>query len=308
VLRVARCDGTTLHLAATSAAESGSERTCTSAGCLFGAPLPIVNPGTPATSTCIVNTLTADASGTSDCAAGRIDARVPLASGIHLAGDTLFRCLVGETTPAGETCGSDAECGPGGVCPTGTQPCPICIGPAGGASTCHGGPNDGLACTPGTTTPGEAYPTSHDCPPAPGDSIGAIAIALAQTTEEAALRAVPSGTQRNVFCGYCRDADDTLAFTNPARACASDAECSQPFEACEQNESGAFAAGGGRAATVSMQGARAGDLRDRQPHSATLVSVFCVPPTFEPVVDNAANLPGPGAVSLPGAAQLLPAP
>jgi len=231
--------------------------------------------------------------------------QVTLASDIHIGSDSLFDCLVGDTTPPGEACGSDADCGPGGLCPTGIQPCPICVGPSDGPTACHGGPNDGLACTPGTSTPGAAYPTSHDCPPPPAQSIGAIVVPLAQTTEETTLSARRSGTQRFVFCGYCRDADESLAFAEPAVACTSDDECSQPFEACEQNAQGAFAAGGGRASTISLRGSPGGDLRDGQPHAATLVSAFCVPPTFDPLIDAAANLPGPGAVSLPGSSQIL---
>jgi hypothetical protein len=96
-----------------------------------------------------------------------------------------------------------------------------------------------------------------------------------------------------------------LAFAEPAVACTSNDECSQPFEACEQNAQGAFAPGGGRASTVSLRGSRIGDLRDGQPHPATLVSAFCVPPTFDPLIDAAANLPGPGAVSLPGSSQIF---
>ena len=41
-------------------------------------------------------------------------------------------------------------------------------------------------------------------------------------------------------------------------------------------------------------------------HPSTLVSVFCVPPTFNPAIDAAADLPGPGAVALPDMVQLLP--
>src|SRR5207249_10137267 len=39
---------------------------------------------------------------------------------------------------------------------------------------------------------------------------------------------------------------------------------------------------------------------------STLVSIFCIQPTFNATVDAAGDLPGPGAVSLPGTAQLLP--
>ena len=38
----------------------------------------------------------------------------------------------------------------------------------------------------------------------------------------------------------------------------------------------------------------------------TLVSIFCIPPSFTQTVDAAADLPGPGAVAIPGMAQALP--
>ena len=53
-------------------------------------------------------------------------------------------------------------------------------------------------------------------------------------------------------------------------------------------------------------GAPAGTLSDGAGHASTLVSIFCIQPTFNATVDAAGDLPGPGAVSLPGTAQLLP--
>ena len=38
----------------------------------------------------------------------------------------------------------------------------------------------------------------------------------------------------------------------------------------------------------------------------TLVSIFCIPPSFSPAVDAAADLPGPGAVALQGTVVLTP--
>jgi hypothetical protein len=54
-------------------------------------------------------------------------------------------------------------------------------------------------------------------------------------------------------------------------------------------------------------GAPAGDLTDSAPHASTLVSIFCIPPTFNATIDAAANLPGPGAVALPGSSELCSA-
>jgi len=50
----------------------------------------------------------------------------------------------------------------------------------------------------------------------------------------------------------------------------------------------------------------AGDVSDGMGHASTLVSIFCIQPTFNATVDAAGDLPGPGAVSLPGTAQLVP--
>ena len=47
-------------------------------------------------------------------------------------------------------------------------------------------------------------------------------------------------------------------------------------------------------------------MSDGVGHTSTLVSIFCVPPTFTGAVDTAGDLPGPGAVALFGTAQLLP--
>ena len=39
-----------------------------------------------------------------------------------------------------------------------------------------------------------------------------------------------------------------------------------------------------------------------------LVSNFCIPPTGSLALDNLANLPGPGSLSLPGNAQFFAVP
>jgi hypothetical protein len=56
---------------------------------------------------------------------------------------------------------------------------------------------------------------------------------------------------------------------------------------------------------VSETGLRPGDLTGRTALTARLVSVFCVPPTYNGLVDGSADLPGPGAVCLFGASQLV---
>jgi len=75
---------------------------------------------------------------------------------------------------------------------------------------------------------------------------------------------------------------------------------------CEQRDAGAFGPAGGGVKTINETGAPAGNLTNGLGHASTLVSRFCIPPTFNPTVDSAGDLPAPGAVALPGTAQLKP--
>jgi hypothetical protein len=52
--------------------------------------------------------------------------------------------------------------------------------------------------------------------------------------------------------------------------------------------------------TITEIGTPAGSLDDFAAHQGTMVSVFCIPPSFNPIIDPNADIPGPGAVSLPG--------
>ena len=134
---------------------------------------------------------------------------------------------------------------------------------------------------------------------------------------------------QNVFCGFCGvqlgtsfglcvgGANDGKTCNDVAQCrpggsctgpfpCTSNADCAGhgTLTACKQRTGGAF--GNGGATTISETGMPAGDTTDRLLHAARLVSVFCIPSTFNGIVDTASDLPGPGAVSLPGSAQLLP--
>jgi hypothetical protein len=110
-----------------------------------------------------------------------------------------------------------------------------------------------------------------------------------------------------VFCGFCFDPDFNLAFANPPAPCTSDAECvarGDNFTSCRQQSNGAFR--NAFATTITETGTAPGmSLADGLPHAATLVSVFCVPPSYDPIVDPSGELPGPGAVSLPDVSQLI---
>src|SRR6185295_9668300 len=114
-----------------------------------------------------------------------------------------------------------------------------------------------------------------------------------------------------VFSGYCRDAGGTGAFegTSPATAhqcwengMAVNPACSGTFESCEQRNNGAFGPSGGNNRTIVAIGNGSSLLGG--PTQGTLVSIFSIPPTFNATVDAAGDLPGPGAVALPGTATL----
>ena len=69
-----------------------------------------------------------------------------------------------------------------------------------------------------------------------------------------------------------------------------------------QTHAGVF--GRANAQCFRETGSPAGDLTDGMPHAATEGTVFCIPQTANQTVNLVADLPGPGATSLPGMAQL----
>ena len=73
-----------------------------------------------------------------------------------------------------------------------------------------------------------------------------------------------------------------------------------------QTHAGAF----GKPATrcITETGMCAGNLTDGMPHAAIEGTVFCIPMTSNGTVNIVADLPGPGATSLPGDAQIVPTP
>jgi len=328
---VSSCTAATGDLTLTNltSADTGSNRNCTSVGCLFGPPLPIPNAVSTPTSVCVVNVVATNASGTANCTTGASHLSLPLSSVLYLDGD-LFPNAPGiqvcpvcnKTCSAGTNlngpCNSDADC-PGGS-----------AGSCAGTDKCHGGPNDGNACvaadsaTLGTTN---SFPTSHDCPPPAVNNIGALPIAFdltTGTTMRTAAANVASG-QNNVFCGFCRDGlngptgggcfagDQSAVCPTPQPpapiACtpATQAtDCPAEYPDCVEKTGGAFGPGGNGAHTITETGSPAGNMTDGAAHASTLASIFCIQPTFNSTVDAAGDLPGPGAVTLSGTAQLLP--
>ena len=242
---------------------------------------------------------------------------------------------------AGAYCTSNAQCAPGTcVDDSRWQPCPIC-NPT--TLKCNGGLNDGHDCTPGTPELSPAFPTSQDCPPPASLVISTAHMPYPLTTGRATLDATDGnfcGWCRDILGdgSGCFDGDPAtypapgqrlcpdsavIPDCQPASyhgglggsisrcgplsmiPCSSDADCYEPYETCEQKDSGAFDRG--EAAHIVTWGSPAGNVSDRGVHDVTVSGVFCAPATFA-VADDHANLPGPGAVSLTGQLRLRPSP
>jgi hypothetical protein len=289
ITNITSCTGQSATLGAATSSDTGSNEDCTAVGCLFGPPLPIPSPATTPTSTCVVNVVATNGMGTLDCNGGAQTLDVPLSSIVYLTGDT--------ATDPSSTLG-------------GIQPCPLCSGGA-----CVGGPNNGLACTAGTTALTPSYPTSNDCPPDPMFNIGTLAIGFSLSTGIVSWTGTPatndSGStvsiQSRVFSGFCRNIN-TGAFQNPAQQCwengmAVGPACTFPADECEQRTNGAFGPNGNASRTITEIGSPQTGIFFG-PAAGTMVSVFSIPQTFDATVDAVGDLPGPGAVALPGSGTL----
>jgi hypothetical protein len=312
ITRTSCCRNKFFALSAATSVDTGSNRNCSAAGCLYGPPLPIVS----GASVCVTNVIASDAAGFGYCDAGSMSIDLPLTSQVRLSLDSLPKRCDGSSggTFPGRKCAVDADCN-GGLCVDDSvdiQPCPIC-NPS--TLVCNGGTNNGLACTPGSLlVTGPQFPTSHDCPLAQAP-IGFLPIPYLLTTGTPSKTSVDLPSQVRVFCGFCGDPANAI-FKNPPVACSSDADCAtittgcgamgtDPCSACKQHTPGAF--GTQAARTITEGGSPAGPIATGgSPAAATLASVFCIPPTFNGTIDGVGDLPGPGAVSIQGTAQLVP--
>jgi len=117
------------------------------ANCFFGPPLPLANAANPATSTCIVNAIAEDVTGTADLLSGGSTANAALQARIYLTGNA-------------------------------TSPCPRCV-----AGVCTAGPRQGLGCSGGVGTKG----TSLECPPDPQQFVGTLPPTLSLNTGTSTL-------------------------------------------------------------------------------------------------------------------------
>jgi len=286
--KVTSCAAGSFNIVNTSLADTAGavhpNRHCSSAGtanpeypgkngCLFGPPLAVPNGASSATSTCVINRVSTNASGTGGCD-GSANESLPLASDLYLTGPT-----------------------------DGLVPCPLCTG-----GTCSAGPNAGQACVAESSPiPGQspaANPTSHDCPPASAAFIGSLPIAFNLSVGTQTKVSQDLSAQPFVFFGFCGQ-QFTPSFANPPVPCTADSQCTvAPNTKCRQRNPGAFTVGNAR--TITMTGLSPSCLADGAAHNLTLVSVFGIPPSYNTTVDGSADLPGPGATSLPGTTQLIP--
>jgi hypothetical protein len=158
-----------------------------------------------------------------------------------------------------------------------TAPCPQCI-----SNLCVGGARAGLACT--TTSTQQL--TTIDCPPSPdgGAYLPEFQVNLEKLTTGTSSKTNPDGI-------FCPDQKTFSAFGTQNRGLRPDGDPTHPPI---------------KIVTISQTGSPAGDVTDNLTHATTLAAVFCIPATGNGLIDGAADLAGPAAVSLPGTMQILP--
>ncbi len=163
------------------------------------------------------------------------------------------------------------------------QPCPRCSAtgtPASpGTGTCDRGPRATLACMTTSSTgytrdcPTGGTDGTHPCTPGggaciDGSHVGPINVNLSPLTTGTATMTNATGA----FCPGQTNASGHLF------GCFGSAACR----------------------TITENGSPAGAISTGVPAPATLASTFCIAGTGNGLVDASADLPGPGAVSLPG--------
>jgi len=170
------------------------------------------------------------------------------------------------TTPGGVFSGGVPLTSTVVVTGNGANPCPDCSGMPGAGTCAAAAANPGAACT-GVNAAGD----SHECLPA-GVGLAPFAVTLSP---------IGTGTQSDTGPSFCPGQDATAPGLN---GCFGDPSCDYI------EERGADAAG------IAPAGGAV---------SGRLASVFCIPATGNGLIDGAADLPGPGATTLPGTLELL---
>jgi len=248
---------------------------CTAEGCLFGPPLPVVNPTLQALNTCVVNRFAADTDGAFDLATGETsDLEISLASNVFLTGPFYFFEKDGDVVL--------------------DQPCPLCTSDGNPANALSGTPENPASgvCSNGANVGGACVTTnstglSRDCPPggvgegAPctpdgtsscthgSTNLGDLAVNLSPLS----TATVSATNADGLFCPGQGGANAGCFGTNVSAE-----ECT----------------------SITEVGSPAGLLSLEVPAAAKLASVFCIPATGDAAVDGAGGLPGPGATTLTG--------
>jgi hypothetical protein len=259
---LANCTGSSCTVFPTDQvpAVNSDEPDCTTTGCNFGTPLPIPNQATPVLSTCVLNTWSAPASGSVNLATGAATLNIPLRSEVYLTANVNQPCPV---------------CRSGGV--------PVSGSPAAPASgTCDRGPRKDQACRTANSNgltrdcPSGGSDAQNPCEPGgatpclDGTFIGPISVDLSPLTTATSTSSDAGG----IFCPQ-------VGQTALQVGCFGKPDCR----------------------SYSETGVLPGPLSTDTAANVTLASTFCIAQTGNPdpsIVDISANLPGPGAVSLPG--------
>src|SRR5262245_7244871 len=251
-----------LNAYATPPAVNSADPDCSTTDCNFGTPLEIPNANLRNLTTCVLNSFQAPATGMVSLVDGTSSTNVVLTSDTYLTGNF-------------------------------DEPCPRCRVGAGGTGAfavgsrqtpatgfCDRGPRKGQACTTtnsiGLTRDCKTggSDATHPCIPAGMDScidgthVGPITVDLSPLTTGSASRTAADGN----FC---------------------------PGQGASPATAGCFAQPSCRSITENGKAAT-GPIAVGTPASATLASVFCIASTPNGLVNFAADLPGPGATSLPG--------
>jgi hypothetical protein len=241
---------------------------------------------------CVVNQVVGAITGTANPDSGSGSSAVKLASKVHTALDNL-------------------------------KPCPRCI-----SGTCNEGPRAGMACTVHGTS-ASFGDTSFDCPPEPGANVSGVnglQINLNPTTGSSSLQPDAGANKctfqvfngKACYCpgqkkpndcddsdnlcpadstgeGTCPTLSDLYCHNDPFFPCQQDADC--PSNDCNLIKP-RKCSGLVNDASLNIVGplTRTGTPSKTNP---TLVSTFCITAVASAAVNNAAGLPGPGALKLP---------
>jgi hypothetical protein len=168
-----------------------------------------------------------------------------------------------------------------------SQPCPKCV-----AGVCDRGPRATMTCVATSST---GY--TRDCPTG---GVG-TPVSPCPTAQNASCPTPQTNCPCTAGGGQCCDGSHVGPLSvnlSPLTTGAASATNASGIFCPSQPNAGCF--GSGACRTINENGSPGGTLLTNVPASATLASVFCIPASGNGLVDASANLPGPGAVALPG--------